>query len=81
MLISKCISVLMFFVFVLILNIFLLKTINMEAPKKKTPNRTNKPLIVELDAALIRKIKVMAFEQDTTMKKLVLHAIKHTYGL
>jgi hypothetical protein len=53
----------------------------MEAPKKKTPNRTNKPLIVELDATLIRKIKVMAFEQETTMRKLVLHALKHTYGL
>ena len=53
----------------------------MDIPKKKIPNRTNKPLIVEIDSVMLRKIKVMAFEQETTMRKLVINALTKTYGL
>jgi hypothetical protein len=50
----------------------------MDTDIKKTKN---KPLIVEIDPEIIKKLKLIAVERNSTLKKLMLEAITIVYGI
>lgn len=55
----------------------------MEEKKKRRnpPNRTKKPLIVELDENLLKQVKIIAIERGMRYRELVSYALEQTFNL